>query len=618
MSEKPSEEKNSRKRLAKDHPGLFNGLLYLAASFILTLFSLALATGTYPAAMFAGYFTHPLLFVLNWAPIAALLVFFSCLFGRLWMGFVLTALPLIAAGTGSWIKLTLRNDPFMAGDVTAIPTALSIGDDYHLAFPPQLWLVLVGCLAAALLLGLLEKGDLRWPARLAGLLAGPLALALLWLPLTSDTLYNSSAVTNLDYADANAWSATEQFVSKGFVYPFVHSIPSALPQKPAGYTDQAAADILNAYPTTDLPANQKVNIIAIQLESFNDLERLGFQDIDPAAYAPWRELEDNSLTGLLTVNIFGGGTINTERSFLTGDYDLDNFRSNTGSYVRYLKSQGYEVTGAHPNADWFYNRANINKFLGFDSYWFLENRYQDLTGGVPYDNEFFPDILDRFQGRDPDKPYFSFEVTFQGHGPYSTDRLDWWDEFWTGDTGDLETYYILNNYLGSVNDTATHLLELTQALSEDEAPVVVLAYGDHNPSLGDSKSGYLENGIDLDLSTYEGFHNTYDTEYLIWANDAAKETLGQDFTGTGPTISPCYLMNVLFEACGWQDQGPAYMRLTDRVMEDLPVIHETGVYDLGDRITKNLPNREAGLKEDLDYAQYYNKRHPYQYENSAD
>ena len=49
---------------------------------------------------------------------------------------------------------------------------------------------------------------------------------------------------------------------------------------------------------------------------------------------------------------------------------------------------------------------------------------------------------------------------------------------------------------------------------------------------------YEELGLDIDPGTEAGFRNHYSTEYLIWANDAAKAVLEEDFTGEGPHHLP--------------------------------------------------------------------------------
>jgi len=83
-------------------------------------------------------------------------------------------------------------------------------------------------------------------------------------------------------------------------------------------------------------------------------------------------------------------------------------------------------------------------------------------------------------------------------------------------------------------------------------------------------------GIDFDQGTEKGFYHYWSTRYLIWANDAAKAVLGRGLTGEGPDISPCFLMNVLFQQLGWT--GDAYMQAMDQCLAQLPVIHTHGAH----------------------------------------
>ena len=115
--------------------------------------------------------------------------------------------------------------------------------------------------------------------------------------------------------------------------------------------------------------------------------------------------------------------------------------------------------------------------------------------------------------------------------------------------------------------------------------------------------------MNLDTSTEEGFYNYYGTRYLIWANDAAKEVLGKDFTGEGIAVSPCFLMNVLFDQCGWGG-GSAYLQLMDQVMAQVPVINTDGFYVENGQVTKTLSDAAQALVDRLEIAQFYRKQNP--------
>lgn len=137
----------------------------------------------------------------------------------------------------------------------------------------------------------------------------------------------------------------------------------------------------------------------------------------------------------------------------------------------------------------------------------------------------------------------------------------------------------------------------TQMLATDE-PVVLVFFGDHKPWMGNGDSVYHELGINIDRSTDEGFRNYYSTRYLILANDAAKRVTGSDFRGEGETISASFLMNKVFELCGWR--GSAYMQFTTAQMQKTPVVHRS--FD--------LRSDDYRLYDDVTY--YYRKNFVYE------
>ena len=168
--------------------------------------------------------------------------------------------------------------------------------------------------------------------------------------------------------------------------------------------------------------------------------------------------------------------------------------------------------------------------------------------------------------------------------------------------------YILSNYLGSVLNTQTFLTEMVDAFREREEPIVLVVFGDHKPWLGNGGSAYSALGVDLTQNSVESFYNYWSTPYLLWANDAAKAALGRDFVGQGPDISPCFLMNVLFDQLGWK--GDAYMQAVDQYWRQLPVIHADGACMTADGQLVREPNE--GQKEIIRQFQalgYYRIQH---------
>ena len=155
--------------------------------------------------------------------------------------------------------------------------------------------------------------------------------------------------------------------------------------------------------------------------------------------------------------------------------------------------------------------------------------------------------------------------------------------------------YALNNYLGCCEHRDRELAVLVERFRASDRPIVLLTYGDHKATLGKdinnyTTSAYTHFHMDLDLSTEEGFFNYYSTDYVIWMNDAARELLGVTGDGpeTGPTISPCYLMNVLFDTLGW-GRGPAYLQAMDEMMDAFPVYSTKGRIGVDGKLSTVIP-----------------------------
>lgn len=587
---------------------ILTGLLLLAAGVCLGLLSLWFAAGGYYIPMFKSYLTHPMLAALNILPVALLVLLSWFALGRAWAAFFLSGAMVMVLTFVSFFKLTFRDDPLMFEDILLMKEAGDMAGKYQLFLSGSMLLAIALILGGTVFLALFARARLpKW-----GRLGGVAALLLLALPLqqavVSDSIYNGVAAQNFDLI--NRWSATQAYISKGFIYPFLHSAAAASDTPPEGYDEERAKAILASYGDTDIPDDKKVSIIAVQLEAYNDFTKFGVEGLSDEVYAQYHALEEESVAGNLITNIFAGGTVETERAVVTGFSKLGSFRVPTNSYARYFKDQSYTVEGSHPCYEWFYNRLNINENLGFDQYYYLENHYGALAnGGIAYDDIFFPELVSLYQ-RNRDEagaPLFSFNVTYQGHGPYNDDVTWWGDDYVTGGDYTQAQRNILNNYFGSLANTNRNLTEFIGYFRQEEEPVVIVLWGDHNPWLGDGNSVYKAAGIDLDVSTEAGFRNYYTTRYLIWANDAAKKVLGGDFIGKGPDLAPCFLMNEVFRLCGWD--GPAYLQATQQVSEAVPVPHATGLYFENGVLTDTLTPEGNALVQDYQSLQYYWRRH---------
>lgn len=579
-------------------------LLLSCAGFCMGLVLLVLAAGVLPTRVSVGllsYISHWETLVLNTVPVVLLALLFYGVFGRAWAAFLLSGAACFALSLGNYYKIFFRSDPVYMEDIFVLREAgnMAGAGHYNLFIDKKILLAAFCLLLGTVLLLLLAPGK-TGRRRLAFTAAAAAAGACLMPVYLDNDIYDG-----LDnYEFLTRWNPTEEYIAHGCLYPFLHSASGILRAPPRGYSASESKEMLAAYADADIPADRQVNIIAIMREAYADFSLYGVEGLDKDCYTLYHQLEEESYTGDLVTNIFGGGTVDTERCFLTGGYEMKNFRSNVNSYVWYLREQGYRAEGSHPYYQWFYNRQNVNSYLGFERYRFLEGDYDRFTDALlPEDSILYPEVYADFQAaKNEGIPYFSFVVNVQSHGPYGT----WWyggeKEYLTGNYSE-ECKYAMNNYMSSIMSGDVELMKLVEKLRGDTEPVILVTFGDHLPWMGDKSVFYEEMGINVDPGTEDGFFTHYTTRYLIWANDAARETLGHDVKGEGPMISPCYLMNLVFRQLGWD--GPAYAQAMDKMMDVFPVVSTAGRYVVDGAVTDIVPEERRELLREFRFLQYF-------------
>ena len=577
-----------------------------ASSALLCAVSLNFAIGVNPWEIYIGYFTNPMIFLLNWIPVFLVQMILFIAVNRHWLAFLLNGIITLLPAIGNFYKIKYRNDPFTFSDVSSITAGLSVAERYNLELNKRIIVSMAFVLILTLALLFLVHRRANAKFRLVSTVLIALSIWPLWHFAYSDTsLYVKLALQN--YV-GRSFDERQDFMDTGFPYPFLHSIVESTGIPPSGYNEKKTAALLDEFADAVIPEDRKVNLLVIQLESFCDLEELGITGINPLVYAPLRELQQKSLCGTLIANVLGGGTINTERCVLAGTMKMMDYRQPAWSYVRYLKSQGYRCIGSHPNVSYFFSRGVVMEHLGFDSFLY-QDYFEPITGGSwQCDETYLPEVFRIFQKhiKEDEEPIFSFNITLQGHGPYNEDSLDISEKLWRGNGVSSKTECILNNYLSLISETQSVLALELEMLCEEQEPVVVLLYGDHKPGI--SRDVYHETGISFDSNTEQGLIDYRGTPYLIWANDAAKAALSNTFTGNAPVISPGYLMNIMFNELGWT--GPAFMQCTEKIREHLPLIYTDGYYLEDGTYTDTLSPDGESLLRTYESLQYYVRYRP--------
>lgn len=559
---------------------------------------------------------HPLIVFVNFVPVFCAMLILYGLSNSIRFSFTLSSVFFFILVEINRFKMAFRDDPFVFTDIKYAKEAAQMTNNYTLFIDKITALVLLMMLIVILYLGYQKLQ--KTTSRIARLCM--IAIPILSFPSLYKTVYLNENLYSVMWMDSfgNQWKEGNQYIARGFNYSFLRSYASGRVYEPDDYDQASAQAILDSYSQIDMQEHEKINLIGIMLEAYNDFSVLSpTAEIDPSVYQNMHKIQAEGYAGFLYTDIFAGGTIASERSFLSGYSSLGEFRKPTNSYVDFFKQQGYYTEAMHPCYGWFYNRKTINEIgFGFDSFDYYENTYEEMIErgdfndtffGFLTDMDFFEQIILGYEAnKERDMPYFNFSVTYQNHGPYSSEStveneyLKWQDGYNEAD------YNIVNNYLANVKATDEAIGMLYEYIYMEEDPIVLIMFGDHNPYLGEGNSGFEMLDINLDLGTEEGGCNYYQTPYVIVANQAAKDALGSDIKGEGDTISPMFLMNEFFEAANLEIGSPYSQYLKD-LKKEIDVINQVYIKEDGRYILYNTFEDTGILKEfyDVQFLEQY-------------
>lgn len=579
-------------------------MILLVLSIIIMGVTFGLSSATLNLDLYKSYLASPALMLMNLIPILLLMSAIYIISNRLWLGYALTAFLFVMMGITNKIKLTYRDDPFVFIDLKLIGESIEMSKRYDMSLSAKWIITIIGLIALAFILKIFFK--FKIDSHKIRIALG-LSLLLISTIIFTGFYFDSQVYASIgDETQINKWIDSQQFQSRGLVYPFIYSIKVSSGGKLEGYNEEKAKEDLYKYTYKDIPEDKKVNIVSIMLEAYNDFSKFEELELDIDIYEYFHKFQDESLSGKLVTNVFAGGTINTERGFLTGYHGHPAYKSKTNAFPWYFKEQGYKTEAMHPITGSFYDRRNGNEYIGFENFDYYENKYKAVQESPLMDMEFFDFIIEGYEDSIAEgRPYFNYSLTYQNHGPYSDKKRE--EEYLKKKPGYNESdYNIANNYLAGIYGTNQALEKLINHFESSPEPVVLLLFGDHNPWLGKDNSAYNMLNINMDLGTVDGFENYYQTPYIIWANQKAKEVLDRDFLGEAPSISPNQLMTELFDYIGWE--GNQYMQYLSKLKNELPVNHELYFQENGEFIPSDQVSPHIKeIWQDFRNVEYYMK-----------
>ena len=581
----------------------------------------------------AHFRAQPLLIVLNAMPIGLLVLAFTCLLRNVFFSAALVNLAVCVLSIANRIKLEVRDEPVFPRDFALLKEVGSAMGTYDIHFPWGVIAVVLFASAMLAVLGVFCKGQpfpiarLRgWLGRVLGCGASFAVLAGLILTVyASNDLYNSFSVSNAYYIPS-------VFNELGFPYCFCHQFTTYPIDKPEGF-DKAEAESWETGNETGL--GKDVHLIMVMDEAFSDLT-----DDDAFAYTaendPLPNLhalqnDPHAISGHVVVPGFAGGTANTEFDVLTGMQTnalsaatTSSFRvvnRNLDSVLRLFGDDGYHTSFFHPGDDWFYNRENVYRWMGAEETVFVDQMEDlDYKGRWVTDDYMAGFIEDKFEEAvENGELLCNYTTTIQNHMSYTADKYgtdyDYPDVPLTVSVSpEVET--LLKVYVEGARDADAMLGRLVDYFSATDEPVVLAFWGDHLPYLGDNQLGYRELGSQVSLPEEERSDPlcSYETPYVIWANDAAAEVLDWDAAvdalglPENHELSASFLGAALVELTGRTGESP-WFDFLNQLRRELPVVQKKTYLTMDGTYTKIISSEQEQLIDQWRKWSYYKLRY---------
>jgi phosphoglycerol transferase MdoB-like AlkP superfamily enzyme len=486
----------------------------------------------------------------------------------------------LLCGFINYMKLTLKSDPFVPMDIALAGISKELVSYISVSIPRLFWIALIlviGWSVALEFLRIAVPG--RWYVRL------PAAAAVIVAVLVTFSSYDRSAkILNVFHMDLfDNVLQTSNYTANGFVGGFTLNVIGLHIEEPSDYSQATIEGYLEDYTgTATQEGAPEYDVIVVLAESFFDLRTLDGVTYSENILENYDSMlaSENCYSGDIYTIALGGGTVNTEFRVLTG-LNTDNLlpsgatpytyvNNALSGYVSNYKSAGYNTIGLHLYNPNFYSRKKSYPYLGFDAFYSLSDVESlisvDYTRGYATDAsteaaiEYYMDAAES-----TGDPTFLFAITIENHQPYKENENNTVSV--TADALDDTSLLALTTYAQGVKDADEMLGALREYIDGRERPTVLVWFGDHLPTLGQSHVPYYALGYYSNDYSVESQMQKFHTPFLVYSNT----TLGQGlFTSKSDNqISDIYLMECVAASTGFQ-QTP-YMQYLADAIDTLPI-----------------------------------------------
>ncbi|MCZ8522296.1 LTA synthase family protein [Paenibacillus caseinilyticus] len=464
----------------------------------------------------------------------------------------------------------------------------------------------------------------RWAPRLR-----PRPVTRLVLSLVSLFLLHSFGVQSpwtlkvLNAAGANeiVWNQGENYGTNGLSLAFTMNVKNTIVPKPPGYSEVSIAAMsenlheLAGASKANAASGVKPNVVFIMNEAFWDPTLLPGVTFSEDPLPTVHRLQRESTSGYLLSPQFGGGTSNVEFEVLTGQsmsflpagsVPYQQYISKPiASMASYFKEQGYRSAAIHSYEGWFWNREQVYKHMGFDSFLSKEGMVNpEYKGAFISDDEVSRSIIKEVEANE--EPTFIYAVTMQNHGPYDDNRY--------GDAGisiegslSGDARNVLQTYAHGVRDADRSLQLLIDSFRKSKEPTVIVFYGDHLPMMGYDYDVYVQSDFihtgRADQWSLEEQKRMHSVPFVVWSNtDLPKEEV--------PVLSNSFLSAYMLERLGLP--MPAAWAFNAELSKKTPGLLRSLVVDSSQGLHTRVPPSAAEDVEkyrELQYDEMFGKQY---------
>ncbi len=466
----------------------------------------------------------------------------------------------------STFVVRFRNRPIAPWDFSALGTAVDVASNYEIEINYMMITALVTCFVLYLVMRQVPREKTKFNK---WYLVYPIIIIVVALFFNSIGSYYLWDIRLLN-----------TFQNEGTTLSFTGLVRQYIndqPKKPDGYSEKALNKIknemmLDASEEVSDEATVPTTIIQIMNESLSDLSVGGTSYAD--GMMPYMSSLENTIRGNFYVSVRGGGTCNSEYETLTGNstaffasgvYPYNMYMNrNVPSLVSYMNQMGYSTTGIHLGKATNWNRRAAYQKLKFSDTVFAETfDGLDTIHGYPTDEQDYQKVIEQYEANKGTNQYI-FNVTYQNHGGYrnASDLKKTVDLSGYGPND----YSNAENYLSLVKLSDEAYKKLIEYFSNVDENVMIIMYGDHQPSLGSK----CDNLFFPFAGTPEQDIKQYITPFIIWANyDIEDQKIDK--------MSANYMPSLILHTANMK--MTPYQQFLYELKDKYPVISLYGCYD---------------------------------------